>query len=126
MGQFESGHWIVVLLLYFTIFFVVTYCVVAGMTENSANAGVTYSDPGYGSTPLNDHTIGNVSQADISTSGAGMGDVLTSISVITSIGSGSYQLGMPSSWSWLFSFLFFYIPFFMLLWAIYMALPIIH
>ena len=126
MGQFESGNWIVILLIYFTIFFVVTYCVVAGMTENSANSGVSYSDPGYGSVPTNDHAIGMVNQSSVSTSSPGMSDVLTTLSVITNVGSGSYQLGIDSAWTWLFSFLFFYIPFFMLLWAIYMALPIIH
>jgi len=36
------------------------------------------------------------------------------------------NIGMPAAWAFLFSFIFFWIPFFILLWASYMALPWVH
>lgn len=35
-------------------------------------------------------------------------------------------LGIPAGFRWVFSFIFFWIPGFMLIWAIYMALPFLH
>lgn len=55
-----------------------------------------------------------------------MGSVSQTIAVITGIGYNSANLGMPASWAFVGQFLIFWIPFFMLLWAIYMALPFVH
>lgn len=95
---------------------------------NSVTAqNIQFSDPGYGSNAHISTTIGNVTPtADVSTSSPGMSNIIGTLSVLTNIGSGSYSLGVASNWLWLFSFVFFYIPLFMLLWSIYMALPIIH
>lgn len=36
------------------------------------------------------------------------------------------SIGIPASIAFIFGFIFFWIPFFMLLWALYMALPFLH
>ena len=36
------------------------------------------------------------------------------------------DIGIPSWANWIFSFLFFWIPFLLLVWSIYMALPFLH
>ena len=123
MGQFNAGTWIVGLLIYFTLFFTIVYCVAAAVPTS----GVSYSDPGYGASPSQSTSITDInSSGSVSTSTPGMSNVMTTLSIITGVGSGSYQIGMPGGWDWLFSFFMFYLPFFMLLWSIYMALPIIH
>lgn len=46
---------------------------------------------------------------------------------VISIMSGfSAEIGFPAAYRFIYSFIFFWIPFFMLLWAIYMAIPFIH
>ena len=124
MGQFESGVWIVGLLFYFTGLFVLVYCVAAGIPD----ADVSYADPGYGASHTPSTVIVDIdpTTTDVGTDTPGMGSVMTTLSILTSVGSGSYDVGIPSGWAWLFSFVFFYIPLFMLLWAVYMAIPIIH
>jgi hypothetical protein len=127
MGDFNSGKWIVGLLMYFTVMFLVVYCVKAGMPDSTTAQNMQYSDPGYGSTIQLNKTIGGVSSTDsVGTSTPGMSNIMGTLSILTGIGSGSYSIGIPAMWAWLFSFIFFYIPFFMLLWSIYMAIPIIH
>jgi hypothetical protein len=36
------------------------------------------------------------------------------------------QLGIPGGFAFIGNFIFFWLPFFMLLWSVYMALPFIH
>jgi hypothetical protein len=38
----------------------------------------------------------------------------------------SFDAGIPSGWHFLFSFIFIWLPFFMLMWAVYMAIPFMH
>lgn len=57
------------------------------------------------------------------------GDFTQDTKVLATLGamSGfSPDLGIPSSWNWLFALIFFWIPSIMLLWSIYMSLPVIH
>ena len=123
MGQFESGIWIVILLTYFFCFFMIVYCIQAGFP----GSGVSVSDPGFGSSPLLNTTIGDVDPAaSVSSGSSGMSNVRSTVGIMTGFTSSSSNIGVPGGWMFAFSFVFFYLPAFMLLWAVYMALPIIH
>lgn len=53
-------------------------------------------------------------------------NIKTTLSIITGIGASEIRIGIPPAFVYIFSFLFFWIEFFMLLWALYMALPFFH
>jgi len=53
-------------------------------------------------------------------------NIKATLSIITGIGAGQIIIGIPAAFVYIFSFLFFWIEFFMLLWALYMALPFFH
>jgi hypothetical protein len=38
----------------------------------------------------------------------------------------SFGVGIPAGWHFIFSFIFVWLPFFMMLWAVYMAVPFLH
>lgn len=66
---------------------------------------------------------------DFTTSGGVSGDTFDWGKIKATIGflSGmSYGIGIPAGWHFLFAFIFVWLPSFMLLWAIYMALPFLH
>ena len=52
--------------------------------------------------------------------------VKDTVGFLSGFGSGGISLGIPGSFRWIFAFLFFWIPGFALLWAIYMAIPFLH
>lgn len=126
MGSFSSGTWAILLIVYFLGFFLVTYSIVNGMPD-ADTSGIQFSDPGFGSTPAADFTVAGQTAADsFGTESPGMSSIMTSLKIMTGINAGSVSIGIPTGWKWLFSFLFFWIPFFALLWAIYMAIPFFH
>ena len=122
MGDFAAGKWITLLLLYFfTLFVIVNYAVTASM-EYGIETDAHFADPGFGSEDINISTPNTASAADT----ASMSSVKTSLSVITGINAGNVGIGLPAAFIYIFSFLFFWIEFFMLLWALYMAIPFFH
>lgn len=65
---------------------------------------------------------GNTPVTEIN-SGSSIGTIRETVSFITGFRA---DLGLPPAFQFIFSFMFFWIPFFIFIWAIYMALPIIH
>ena len=201
MGQFNSGLWIIGIILYYFIFFLLTFSAVSAFNHYGIDAsGISANDPGFqtasndpmsqggeciGAIPL---TCGGMNADDnttcsmingctwdatdlrcegfhqegacdtpnplspnngprnesfcnilgchwssYSTSGSPAtvdpDDTFDWSSVKNTIGvmSGfSADIGIPSAFQWIFSFIFFWVPFFALLWAVYMALPFVH
>ena len=64
-------------------------------------------------------------QASMEDTGS-ISNIKTTLSIITGISAGNVNIGIPSAFIYIFSFLFFWIEFFMLMWALYMALPFFH
>lgn len=127
MGEFKAGQWIIMLLVYFTLLFIIVYCVRLGFTESESAQQLVYDDPGYGAASAATNQIGSQDPAgSVSTGSPGMSNIVAALSVMTAVNSDNVHIGIPAAWHWLFSFFLFYIPFTMLLWAIYMALPILH
>jgi len=54
-------------------------------------------------------------------------NIKATLSIITGIGAGNIDIGVPPAYIYIFSFLFFWLEgLFILLWALYMALPFFH
>jgi len=64
-------------------------------------------------------------QASIEDTGS-ISNIKATLSIITGISAGNVNIGIPPAYIYIFAFLFFWIEFFMLLWALYMALPFFH
>lgn len=128
MGSFSSGRWIVGLFIYFFLFFTVTYSVINEVDDTD----ISFKDPGFGSQVQNESTSdeidfsGNSSGIDYSQTESTYSGWKATIAVITGINSANVQLGVPSEWQFVFSFFLFWLPFLMLIWSIYMAIPFFH
>lgn len=57
---------------------------------------------------------------------ASMSVVKTTFSLMTGIGAEDVNIGIPTGFTYVFAFVFFWIPFVVMLWALYMALPFLH
>lgn len=58
-----------------------------------------------------------------------VGDTFDWVRIKSSIGfmfGFSFGIGIPPGWHFIFSFVFVWLPFFMMIWAVFMALPFIH
>lgn len=121
MGQFESGRWISILLLYFFFLFLITFCITGMMGESQPSNPFGTSAPTDGSSFSANNTDVNFDSASTSYS-----NFKASIAILTGFDVGEYGSSMPSDWAFVFSFLVFWIPAFMLAWSIYMALPWVH
>ena len=195
MGEFESGKWIVGLLLYFFMFFVLVFSFVAAADDLGLDHQVSTNDPGFANNQILPNVLGfcegnkflscssmvvtNATnptcdsfvgcewepnpffgdprcqgiletqescsrQGDqtrcfivgcdwIQTDGEGLsldtdnGVTLNTFTASIGVMTGfRADIGVPGNYRWIFSFLFFYIPFIMLLWSLYMAIPFIH
>jgi len=129
MGEFNSGIWIVGISIYLFGLFLVVHSILNVANEYELDRdGVYASDPGFLSSKSNPENTGDsYRNITISTSTSqNLGSIFDTLGFITGFGATSIGLGIPSGYIWIFSFLFFWIPFFMLAWAIYMALPFIH
>jgi len=126
MGEFNAGVWIVSLSLYFVILFLIVnaslnMALEYGIDDDDISAEDTgfFSADGTGAGSYQNVTIDSGSTANMNT-------FFESIKFLTGLGGTSIQLGEPSQFSWIFRFILFYIPLLMLIWSVYMALPIIH
>ena len=125
MGDFQAGHWIIFLLLYFFFFFLGVFSFLnAANSIGTDTSGIRLDDPGFVNasgqfgTPTNTTTTNLLD--DFS-----WGNVKATFNFMIGFGQGA-TLGIPAVANWIFSFIFFYIPFMMLVWAIYMGLPFLH
>ncbi len=134
MGKFQSGIWLIGLMIYFFLLFTIIYTVVeAGKIYEE---GVDYSTVDYKSVSADDVGFQNIEPQPVGNetfkrkwyaiSSASISPVLSTLSIITGIGSGHVYVGMPVTFKYIFSFFFFWIPYVILIWAIYMALPFAH
>lgn len=129
MGQFESGKWIIGISIYLFFMFLLVFSSINTASHYDLNAtGLQADDPGFLSDSTNPENSGaeyrNVT-LDSSTTG-NLNTIFDTLGFITGFGATNIDLGVPSGYVWIFSFLFFWIPFFMLAWSIYMALPFAH
>jgi len=122
LGEFQAGKWITILLLYFFGLFVVINYVIAASIDYGITTDARFADPGFGSEDVNLSTPDTATLTDT----ASMTSVKTSLAVITGISASDVSIGLPAAFIYIFSFLFFWIEFFMLLWSIYMAIPFFH
>jgi len=122
MGEFQAGKWITVLLLYFFVLFIIINYAIATSNHFGLDTSARFNDPGFGSESINISTPNSASAADT----ADMSSIKSSLAVITGINAANVSIGIPTAFIYIFSFLFFWIEFFMLLFATYMALPFFH
>ena len=122
MGEFQAGKWIMLLLLYFFTLFVIVNYTVEASNDYGIDTTARFADPGFGRESVNISTPNTASLTDT----ADMSGIKTSLAVITGINAGNVSIGIPTGFIYMFSFLFFWIEFIMLLWSIYMALPFFH
>lgn len=127
MGKFESGVWIIGLLAYFFLLFIIMSNVILAADEYGLSKEDVYvlGDNPFASTDDPDaqgYTGINFTQSQ----GYSIDTVYDTLGVLSGFGAGKVGLGVPVGYVWIFSFIFFYIPLFMLLWSIYMALPVLH
>ena len=123
MGDFNSGPWIIGLILYFFILFVVINQVVSAANYYGIDAdGIKFNDPGFENYNANMSTPDSASASDT----ASMSGIKDTLSIITGIGASQINIGIPAGFVYIFSILFFWIEFIMLIWAIYMAIPFFH
>jgi len=135
LGSFQSGKWIIFLSLYFIVFFLTVFSitnVLSDMDGENLAGDLRFEDPGFqtvskGNTDDYEYngSIGTDS-IDYTKPTKAYSAFKTTIPVITGIQSGNVKIGMPPAFRWIFSFIFFWIPLFMMLWAIYMAIPFFH
>jgi len=122
MGKFESGHWIIGLSLYFFMFFIVVNAAISLLDYYNVENNLRFDDTGFGSE-------GQIYDGNTSVSpddSYSFDTFLDSISIITGVGAGNVEIGVPAEYKYIFSFIFFWLPFLALSWAIYMALPWVH
>jgi len=129
MGKFDAGRWIIVLGIYFFSLFLVTTAVINSQSYLGYDASdLNVKDTGFLTSATDPDGRGlnyrNVTFTD--TSSANMNSIFDSIGFLTGFGADTVSYGIPSGWVWVFSIILFWIPMFMLLWAIYMALPFLH
>ena len=122
MGKFQSGVWIIGLLIYFISLFIIISSVVIAANEYGISTAASFADPGFGSYSGNMSTPDTASAADT----ADMSGIKTTLSIITGIGASDIILGVPAAFVYIFSFLFFWLEFVMLIWALYMSIPFFH
>lgn len=105
---------------------------VTGLNEiDDTSQDIRFSDPGFQTI-----TEGNPDDYEFNGSASGIIDFdrpttayssfKTTLSVMTGISSGDVRIGMPKAFRYIFSFIFFWIPIFMMIWSLYMAIPILH
>lgn len=129
MGDFKAGTWIISLAVYFFfLFLIVTAIINASITLGFDTAGINVDEPSFLSDDTNPDGRGlNYRNATIdSGTTANMGSIFDSLGFLTGFGAHSVDYGIPSGWVYVFALILFWIPFFMLLWSIYMALPFMH
>jgi hypothetical protein len=122
MGQFQAGVWLVMLCIYFFSLFLLINSVVNAGADYGLIIDAGFSDPGFENYGANMSTPDSASAGDT----ASMSGIKATFSIITGIGAGSINLGVPTAFVWMFSIMFFWIEFIMLIWAIYMAIPFFH
>lgn len=123
MGQFKSGTWIIILLIYFFGLFVVVNQVISASNYYSIDDNdIMFNDPGFENYNANMSNPDTASASDT----ASMGGITDTISVITGLGASEIDIGVPAAYIYIFSILFFWIEFVMLIWALYMAIPFFH
>ena len=128
MGEFESGRWLIGLSIYFFIFFLLV-----GATIQIGNEYDTVDTGGVYQTGITFDENGTYAAAggisDINGTDAGkvdVGVIVSSLSFASGVGTEQIGIGLPPAWQFLFSFIFFWIPAMMFLFAVYMALPFLH
>lgn len=122
MGEFKAGQWIVVLLVYFFLLFLIISQVVSAALHYDVETTAQFNDPGFGSEDINISNPDTASAADT----ASMSGITASISVITGINAANVKIGIPVGYIYIFSFLFFWLEFVMLLIALFFMLPFFH
>lgn len=122
MGQFQAGVWLVMLCIYFIGLFLVVNSIVNAGNDYGLSIDAGFADPGFENYGANITTPDSASAGDT----ASMSGIKTTFAIITGIGAGSINLGVPTGVVWLFSLLFFWIEFIMIIWAVYMAIPFFH
>lgn len=119
MGEFNAGKWIIGLSIYFFLFFLIVTSVISGLDEVGEDRDDLYvTDPGF-ILDGNQTVPGTVTNTDT----VSWDNIRDSIGVMTGFNA---QIGLPGTYQFIFSFIFFWIPLMMLLWALYMALPFLH
>lgn len=123
MGKFKAGTWIIILFIYFfTLFIAVNQIVSASNHYNIETDNIRYADPGFENFNSDFDIPDNASSSDTGS----ISDLKATVSVITGIGASQINIGVPSAFIYIFSILFFWIEFIMILWALYMAIPFFH
>ena len=128
MGEFSAGKWIIGLFIYFFVFYIITLSIVNTVDDS----GVHFADPGFGSSIQNETAIddmtfgGNETGIDYSNTEVSYTGWKATLSIMTGINSNNISIGVPAQWQFIFSFFLFWLPFMMLIWAIYMAIPFFH
>jgi len=130
MGDFNSGVWIILLSVYFLVFYLIVSSAISGLNAMEIDNTLRFDDPGFNkvTAPGTDgYTFnGSTTTLDYTRPTSSYSTFKASLSVMTGINSGNVNIGMPSAFRYIISFLFFWIPFFMLIWAVYMAIPFFH
>lgn len=124
MGEYKSGPPIFLLSLYFMVFFILVLSMKSASAEHGTAdmSGLRLDDPGFQAmNPENGSIADSVSASD----NFNWKNIKDTFSFMLGFGIGS-DLGVPSFIAWAFSFVFFYLPFMILLFSIYMALPFMH
>ena len=131
MGEFSAGKWLIGLTIYFVTLFLIVFNVVAGSDGlTTANNNITNIDANFGQYQANNLNVtsGESIQFIDNTASGDMGhsDIKKTLSIITGINSSKFNIGINPAFMWIFIIFFFWIEFFAFLWAVYMALPLLH
>ena len=122
MGEFPAGKWIVILSLYFFVFFIIVNYTISASNHYGLSTSARFNDPGFGSESINISTPNTASASD----NADVSNIKASVAVITGINAGDVDIGLPTWVIYIFSFIFFWLPFAMMLIALYFILPFFH
>jgi len=68
MGEFQSGHWIVGIMIYYFFFFIIVFFVVQASTDYDLTNSARFQDPGFASVNTN---IGAICQGSSTSSAVG-------------------------------------------------------
>ena len=128
MGQFNSGYWIIGLSIYYFVFFLLLASVIqVGYEYDTVDTSGVYQTGIEFDATEQKGSLTNLSDVSADSSGnVNVKTLIKTLSFASGIGTSELGIGFPAGFQFIFSFVFFWIPATMLLFAIYMALPVIH
>lgn len=128
MGQFQASKLLIGTSVYFIVFFLIVFCVKSDDAFDNSDTGETFdnndlqfNNPGFGNSQ---DTTFNESVSPTDT--ASTGKIGSTFAFMSGISEGNTNIGVPSSWRWLFSLIFFWLPLVLFGLGVYFSLPFMH